>query len=501
MDEELVELSVLSEIIISKEESAYLNGVASRLIQRTKDYFAEKGLDIDVRLAGSFAKGTYLSDQDFDLFMLFPTDMSRKEMEKIGLQAGRDIIDGELVYSEHPYMTGYFEGIETDMVPCYHLKSTEHIVTAVDRTPFHTEYMNSHLSDDEKDQARLLKKFLKGIGAYGAEQDSRGFSGYMCEVLTVKYHTFKAVLEAALEWKDGETIVVEKAGPHMKSALVVYDPVDPKRNAASAVHKDTLHLFQTAARAYLDDPSERFFFPNEREPLGIDDLRSICEKKDTRLASVTFDKPKNVVDDNLQAQLWRTQYGLEKKFAENDFEVVNAVHRMYDDKMYVVFELESDMLSEDHLHKGPPTKSKNASEDFLAHWKGNPMGEPFVKDGYWYVVSPRRIRSATDFLETQTANSGIGRSLDVSTMKVYGHDATLETIDPSLLTELLDYRYPWDNRSARYRQKEQLLDVANCFYMADNWEYTVGLWASLVYLWLWEPLTPVQIRVGPLILV
>lgn len=264
MDAELVELSVLGKIVPSQKEMDFLDGVASRLLDKVRTYFGEKRLDVDVRLAGSYAKGSYLTDQDFDLFMLFPPEMPREEMTEIGLQAGKDIINGELVYSEHPYTTGFFEGVEVDMVPCYHLASTEHIQTAVDRTPFHTEYINSHLDDYQKDQVRLLKKFMKGIGAYGAEQDSRGFSGYMCEILIVKYGSFRKVLEAATQWKKGETIVIEKEGPHFKSALVVYDPVDRNRNAASAVHEDTFDLFVIAAKAYLENPDEKFFFPNKR---------------------------------------------------------------------------------------------------------------------------------------------------------------------------------------------------------------------------------------------
>lgn len=445
MDAELVELSVLGEIVPSKEESAYLDGVAERLLETVRKYYSEKGLDVDVRLAGSYAKGTYLYDQDFDLFMLFPPDMPRDKMERIGLKAGKDIIDGELVYSEHPYTTGKFEGVDTDMVPCYHLASTEHIMTAVDRTPFHTEYMKSHLDADMRDQVRLLKKFMKGVGTYGAEQDSRGFSGYICEVLIVKYRSFRAVLEAAVGWKKGETIAVDEPGPRLESALVIYDPVDPKRNAASAVHEDTLELFQTAARAYLENPDERFFFPNPRIPLDPTELEWISAKHGTKLASIVFDRPEGVVEDNLQAQLWRTQYALEKKFEEFDFKVLKAVHSMGEFDMTVVFELENDTLSENHKHRGPPTKVKGASEDFLAHWKGNPAGEPFEENGYWYVISPRPIRTATEFLERQTAQAGIGRNIDPDAKTVYDHVQTLNTIDAGILTELLDPKYPWEN--------------------------------------------------------
>ena len=446
MDAELVELSVLGEIVPSKKDMLRLDETADHLLDKTRRYFSDKGLDVEIRLAGSYAKGSYLSDQDFDLFMLFPSDIPRDEMERIGIQAGRDLIDGELMYSEHPYTTGHFEGVEVDMVPCYKLESTDHIKTAVDRTPFHTLYINSHLTAEQKDQVRLVKKFMKGIGAYGAEQDARGFSGYLCELLVVKYGSFRKALEAALGWKLGEVIVIEEKGPDFDSALVVYDPVDKKRNAASAVHEDTFNLFKTAAKAYLEEPDERFFFPRPRSPLDVAELEWICAKKGTKLVSVTFDRPEGIVEDNLQAQLWRTQYALQKKFGEFDFKVLAAVHRLDDLRLSIIFELESDILSDTHEHRGPPAKVKGASEDFLGHWKDNPYGEPYQKDGYWYVVSERPIRTAVEFLEKQTAIAGIGRNVDPATLMIYDHIQTLAAMDAGLLTELLDPRYPWENR-------------------------------------------------------
>jgi len=444
MDAELVELSVLGEIVPSKESMERLDDIASRLMDKVRGYYREKGLDVICKYAGSYAKGSYLSDQDLDLFMMFPMDMDRRDVERIGLEAGKDLIGGELVYSEHPYTTGYFEGVEVDMVPCYHLQSTSQLKTSVDRTPFHTEYMNSHLSADQKDQVRLLKKFMKGIGTYGAEQDSRGFSGYMCEILIVKYGSFRDVLKAAVSWRLGEVIVVEEKGPDFDSALVVYDPVDSTRNAASSVHQDTLEMFKYAASEYLKEPDERFFLPNPRVPLQTEELEWICAKRKSRLVSITFDRP-DVVEDCLQGQLWRTQNALEKKFKEFDFKVLRAVHRLEDYGMRIVFELETDILSETHKHRGPPVKVKGASDDFLGFWKDNPYGAPYQEGGYWYVESARHIRTATEFLEKQTSVAGIGRNIDPSTATVFDHFQTLATADAGLLTELLDPIPPWKN--------------------------------------------------------
>ena len=57
---------------------------------------------------------------------------------------------------------------------------------AADKSPFHTEYVTNKLDEEKRDQVRLLKKFLKSLGIYGAEIAKNGFSGYVTEVLILK---------------------------------------------------------------------------------------------------------------------------------------------------------------------------------------------------------------------------------------------------------------------------------------------------------------------------
>ena len=323
-----VEEEVLKRIVPSPEVVASIKDRADRLKEMVESYVASHGIDAEARFTGSYSKNTYLSDPDLDLFLLFPPETDPEDLKRIGLKAGEDILHGMRMYSDHPYTRGVFEGLDVDMVPCFHIDSTEHMKSAVDRTPFHTAFVKSRLDDDGCNQVRLLKKFMKGIGAYGAEQDSRGFSGYLCEILVVKYRTFDNVLRAASKWRNGTVIDVNGKGPKMSSALVIYDPVDNKRNAASAVHVDTLSLFITAAREYLEEPRMEFFFPNRREPLSRIRLTEAAEAHGTELISVTFDKPSGMIDDNLQSQLWKTQYALQKKLDEHSFNVIRAVHEM-----------------------------------------------------------------------------------------------------------------------------------------------------------------------------
>lgn len=440
-----VEQEVLARIVPTPEVRASIKERADRLKAKVESYVAEHGIDAEAFFAGSYSKNTYLSDPDIDLFLMFPPEVSVEDMHRIGLKTGENVLeDGIRKYSEHPYTHGTFEGLDVDLVPCFHVDSTAHMKSSVDRTPFHTRFIKSHLDDDGCNQVRLLKRFMKGIGAYGAERDSRGFSGYLCEILVVRFGSFDGVLQAATRWRAGTVIEVDGRGPDFDAPLVVYDPVDNSRNAAAAVHVDTLALFVTAAREYLKEPRIEFFFPNRREPASRERIRAMAGSHGTRLVSAVFPKPKGLIEDNLQAQLWKTQYALRTILEEHEFPVIRAVHSMTDDTMTVVLELEMDVLPRTHKHPGPPAWVK--PDSFLEKWKDNQYGEPFIEDGRWNVMAPRKYTEAGPMIRAEAVRSGAGKDLDISSMKVMRHEETLSEADPLLLTSLLDPRLPWEVR-------------------------------------------------------
>jgi tRNA nucleotidyltransferase (CCA-adding enzyme) len=437
-----IESEVLDVIRPSKAEVESIERTAEELLGVVNRYIADNNIEAVARYVGSFAKNTYLSDPDLDLFILFPEGVPRAEMEEVGLRMGDDILHGDRLFSEHPYTRGRFNGLDVDLVPSYGIASTDRLRSAVDRTPFHTEYVLRRMDSALVDDVRLLKSFMKGIGTYGAEPNTRGFSGYLCEILVAHYGGFLKVLEAAKEWKEGSTIVIEGKGPPIIGPLVVYDPVDNKRNVASAVHMDTLALFMVAARSYLASPSMKFFFPAERDPISRDDLERLAERNGSRIITVVFKRP-DVIEDNLYSQLWKTRYALMRKLNEYDYNVLRAVHNMYDRTMEIAFELERDVLSKTYRHIGPPVWVK-ATDSFLYKWRGNEYGAPFIEDGCWNVVAERMYFTAKEMLEDEAAIAGIGREMDPNSMKIRDHKTSLEDTDPLLLTELMDPRQSWD---------------------------------------------------------
>ncbi|NIS30872.1 MAG: tRNA CCA-pyrophosphorylase, partial [Actinobacteria bacterium] len=55
-----------------------------------------------------------------------------------------------------------------------------------DRTPFHAAYVEGRLNDELAAEVRVLKQLLEGIGVYGSDLKTRGFSGYLTELLVLE---------------------------------------------------------------------------------------------------------------------------------------------------------------------------------------------------------------------------------------------------------------------------------------------------------------------------
>src|SRR6056297_2777402 len=184
-------------------ERARLQRAAATVMARARDAVADTPVDAEVLQVGSTARGTWTAgDRDVDVFVAFPPDLDREELEEYGLEVGRAVLpEGHEEYAEHPYVVGEADGYAVDLVPCYAVEDATAIQSAVDRTPFHTRYLAARLDDAMAGEVRVTKQFLKGIGVYGSDLRTRGFSGYLTELLTVEYGGFREFVAAAADWQ------------------------------------------------------------------------------------------------------------------------------------------------------------------------------------------------------------------------------------------------------------------------------------------------------------
>ncbi len=397
--------NVLKKITPSEKEKNDMRRVLKRILSVSESVLKPHGLEKTI--AGSFIRDTWLKDKkEIDLFIMFPTTYPRERLEKIGIDVGKNImkkLNGNFViaYAEHPYVKGEVEGYGIDIVPCYKVKSASNIKSAVDRTPFHNIYITKKLSNKMSGEVRMLKQFCKSIGVYGSDVKTQGFSGYLCELLIIKYKTFKDTVKNAGKWEAGEFIDVEK---HCKvtdiknyykgQPLILIDPTDPNRNVAAAISPKNFMLFVKMCERFVKNPNRKFFSLTKGDAKNSY-LKKSFAKRGTEFIGIIFKRPP-VVDDILFSQMRKTSKRITKFLEENDFRVID--HDVFSDekKSVMLFEMEVWSLPGIRKLRGPPIFSKVHSRQFREKYKNDNL---FVEEDFWVAFTERRWTSAKDSLK------------------------------------------------------------------------------------------------------
>ncbi len=326
-----------------------------------EEFIESKGLE--AFFAGSAGRGTCMKgDRDIDVFIMFPESVERQELEKRGLQIGREVFDEfngeyEVEYAEHPYTKGEIGLHEVEVVPCYDT-DPENIRSAVDRSPHHAKWVDGRLSQSQREDVVLLKAFLRASGIYGSSLKTRGFSGYLCELLIYEAGSLRKLLEEAEDWRKNK--VIDPADHHpeglsgelekkfSESALVVIDPVDPERNVASVLTEENYAEFVFKAWKFNSMPGLNFF---QKEDIVPD---KFLLKKEVRARAdflvLEFDKPDRP-DDILYPQMRKVQKRMLSVLEDHGFRVYESGFHV-GESVRMFFELD-EQLPDIGYQKGP----------------------------------------------------------------------------------------------------------------------------------------------------
>ncbi|MBR9682671.1 MAG: CCA tRNA nucleotidyltransferase, partial [Candidatus Aenigmarchaeota archaeon] len=302
--------NAISKIRPSPEEKKQMKNAMKHIID-TSTPIAKK-FNATPMICGSSVKNTWLAGRnEFDLFILFSASVQKAKLKDYGLVVGKEIIKNlkgtyVIAYAEHPYLRGKIkhEGAEydIDIVPAFNVKNPAKIKSSVDRTPYHVKFVKDNMQ--LSDEARLLKGFTKGIGVYGADVKTQGFSGYLCELLSINYGRFKNCLKDASTWRAPVVISLntkikkEEAFKKFKAPLIVIDPVDPNRNVAAAVSIESFYNFVAGCKDFSKNPSSKYFFPDKAKPYTLSEVSKELRKRGTRWYLIKFKRP-DIIDDTL----------------------------------------------------------------------------------------------------------------------------------------------------------------------------------------------------------
>jgi len=418
---ERIHARVAKRVTPTKKERGKVQQLLEKFTARARDQAEARGLQARVEVEGSIAKDTWIStDRDLDVFLIFPSGTDGEMVKGEGLELAKASAGPKwsLGYAEHPYVEADIDGFTLDIVPSLEMREGEKPTTSVDRTPLHTRFVGERLDARGRTEVRVLKQFLKGVGVYGAELKVGGFSGYIAELLAIRFGAFAEVIKAAAGWR--ERTCIDIAGHYsgqnpeevFEGNLIIVDPVDMSRNAAAAVSTQSYFTFIAAARHFLEKPSLRFFYPTRSEVKPEMILETLASKG-THLVAVVTSCP-HVPSDILWGEAYRSTRRIAAVLEGEGFQVNDSATWSDERELLVfLFELQELEISAGRLHLGPMVTLTEEADNFLEKYRSRRgvLAGPYIRGERWAVELRREHDSASSLLSAKL--KGVRFSKDV----------------------------------------------------------------------------------------
>ena len=143
---------------------------------------------------------------------------------------------------------------------------------------------------------------MKSLKIYGAEISIEGFSGYVCEVLILKFGSFLSTIQFFSTYSTDNSVIniikpdheQEKHKRIFDSFLVILDPIDENRNLGSAISSRSVATLIQGSRKFLSNPGNNYF---REEPVyhSNNDLKDLLSSFILAIEFKYSDRPSDVI--------------------------------------------------------------------------------------------------------------------------------------------------------------------------------------------------------------
>ena len=380
---------VLKEI---QPDKAYENEIFARLDDIIKKINQGQKY-IKAILGGSGAKGTWLKTFDADIFVLFDykkykdkSDKISGIFEKILNKKFKNIIK---LHGSRDYFQIKENNFTFEIVPILKINKADQAKNITDVSPLHSNWVKKHKK--LVNEIKLTKQFAQANNVYGAESHIKGFSGYVCEILTVYYSSFLNLIKNSAKWSDKVVVDAEKYYrgkdvfkmvnvSKLVSPLIVIDPVQKGRNAAAALSAEKFEAFKKASKEFSKNPSNRFFLKKDLKSLFLG-----LKTKDKTLIIIEA-VPLNGKIDVVGSKLMKIFEFLSQQFAKYDFKMIKSDwewNKNSNSVFYFIFN--KGPLQKTVEVEGPPLEMKLHVDNFKKTHK-----KTFEKNKKIYAIDERK---------------------------------------------------------------------------------------------------------------
>ncbi|MBN2156106.1 MAG: nucleotidyltransferase domain-containing protein [Candidatus Lokiarchaeota archaeon] len=477
--------SIRSEILDQIQPTDQENQKIKRILSQIKEilknynkYHHNFRFDFISAQGSTGIKQTHLRhDSDIDLFIfLNPKDYEEvieqdaKNRTKISALFRRlcdqwvipalkadDFEEVYIAYAEHPYVSTRTEGYEVDIVFSFFLPENyiqkKGPITAVDRTFYHSEFIQKNLGSTQLDDVRILKAFFKNNYSYGdkAPIARGGFIGYAAELLICYFgsiwnifRNFHTLPYISVDFFNRSTDKLRKVPRFQNDFLLIMDPTDKMRNVAASISERAWIYCSKKIESFLKNPSIDSFFMN-------DPLSEINpESKEINSHYVVIENVQ--ISDSHYTKIRDKLYSIAesvKNVASKEFDhserFPSVEYSIYFDaikkRFCIAFYTSKFHISDTYMRRGPKTDRQRNFEKFKAKHP-----DLVIKEGYSYV---EETRTYTNFLDLVSAEFK-GRTfkeieiINISIPKKYEFEESIRAV--FVLKEcILPYRIELDH--------------------------------------------------------
>ena len=400
---------VLSEVKPSKEEEKIIADKINRVLSKIQKAIPEA----KVILGGSGEKGTWLKDaHDVDIFVKFPLDKYKSKSDDLS-----DILEKKLkklfkldrLHGSRDYFQTVREGFTFEIVPIIDIKDADSALNITDVSPLHAKWVKKY--SKYADEIRLTKQFFKSAKVYGAESYINGFSGYICEIITIYYKGFSKMVKSVAKWTPKVVVDTEKYYKNKNDALfsvdkaktigplVIIDPVQASRNAAAAVSLEKFNALVKYSKDFVKKPVKSFF---EIKRIDVTKLKKGAGKNELFIFEVNASLGK---EDVVGCRLLKSFNHIEKEIVDKEFGLVFSDWE-WKNKARFYFIIKKEKLSEKKKITGPPKRIKFHAEKFRKEHE-----KVYEKGKTLFAEEKREFRNADKLMDAMLKDNYINETV------------------------------------------------------------------------------------------
>lgn len=389
---------------ISRENMKKISAEVKEIAEEIGREIKKSRIKAEVFVGGSFAKGTLMKREkyDIDIFVRFdekhdsPSLLLKNILKKVSKKVKMKLNE---IHGSRDYFALRRKNITFEIVPVKKISKPEQAQNSTDLSYFHVEYVANKIRKNPKlaEEILLAKAFCRALRVYGAESWIHGFSGYALECLIINYGSFKKMLMALAKvkeqlvldpekrYKNKMDILIELNESKRKGPIILIDPTYGQRNVCSALETQTFLKFQEAAKNFLKNPNEKFFYS---EKIDRERLEKKALKNNGDFVEIVMKTGKQ--EGDIAGAKLEKFYRFICRETEKFYKIEERVFDFNEGreaKIYLIVKPNKKVFQ-----KGPPIKMVHHAVIFKSRHK-----DAFVKRGKLY--SPIKAKRIGDFLK------------------------------------------------------------------------------------------------------